>query len=122
MNILKNKIYKLAILFVLTTGCSNKANLYTISIDVAPKKESGQAWDIMGGSPDIKIIVDKQALHIDPTCRDTYRCKYNFTSTKDEWYIEIYDSDMDSDDLIGKGDCEEGEECNLGLARVEVLD
>ena len=30
--------------------------------------------------------------------------------------------DIDSDDLIGKGDCEEGEDCDFGLATVRIED
>ena len=93
-----------------------------MKIDVAPKKENGKNWDLMGGSPDIKVLVDKQPLGLSQSCQNTYRCNYNFTSKNDKWYIEIYDSDIDSDDLIGKGDCEEGEECLLGLAKVEISD
>jgi len=101
-------------------GCSSKADLYTINIDVASKKENGKEWDIMGGSPDIKVLIDKHPLYFLPSCRDTYRCSLNFTSLKDNWYIEIYDMDIDSDDLIAKGDCEEGEDCDFGLATVRI--
>ena len=119
---MKKKILIITTFAILATGCSNKAELYSIKIDVAPKKANGKEWDLMGGSPDIKVLVDKQPLGLSKSCRDTYRCSYNFTSKQDKWYIEIYDSDIDSDDLIGKGDCEEGEECELGMATVSVSD
>ena len=118
----KIKILIIGLITILTIGCSSKAELYSIEIDVSPTKANGDEWDLMGGSPDIKVLVDKHSLGLSPSCRDTYRCSYNFTSKKDEWYIEIYDNDIDSDDLIGKGDCEEGEECNLGMAVVNVSD
>jgi len=105
---------------VLMVGCGSKAELYTMKIDVASKKENGKEWDLMGGSPDIKVLVDKHSLGLPKSCRDTYRCNLNFTSEKNEWYIEVYDIDIDSDDLIGKGDCEEGDECKLGMATVSV--
>ena len=119
---MRKKILSISLFIVLMTGCSNKADIYTINVDVSPKKELGMDWDIMGGSPDIKVIIDKHQLSIPRSCRDTYRCTMTFSSKEDEWYIEIYDQDIDSDDLIGKGDCEEGDECHLGFAEVEILD
>jgi hypothetical protein len=103
-------------------GCSSKPELYKITIDVAPNKSNGKEWDLMGGSPDIKVLVDKQPLGVSQSCMDTYRCSYTFSSTNDEWYIEVYDNDIDSDDLIGKGDCQEGEKCKLGMATVTISD
>jgi len=117
----KNSLLMIAFT-ILMLGCSSKAKLYTMKIDVAPKKENGKDWDLMGGSPDIKVVVDKHSLGLPKSCKDTYRCSLNFTSLKDEWYIEVYDMDIDSDDLIGKGDCEEGEECKLGMAVVSISD
>ena len=111
-----------ALLAVLFMGCSSKPKMYQMRIDVASKKSNGQSWDLMGGAPDIKVLVDKKSLGLSNSCLDTYRCAYNFSSKNDRWYIEVYDSDMDSDDLIGKGECEEGEECNLGEARVVISD
>lgn len=118
----RKKIIPMVIFTICMAGCSTKAELYTINIDVAPKKANGTEWDIMGGSPDIKVLVDKHPLYISPSCRDTYRCSLNFTSKQDKWYIEVYDMDIDSDDLIGKGDCEEGEDCDFGLAKVRIED
>jgi len=119
---MRKKIVTMVIFATLTAGCSSKAELYNIKIDVAPKKANGKEWDLMGGSPDIKVLVNKQPLGLSRSCRDTYRCSYSFTSKRDEWYIEVYDSDIDSDDLIGKGDCQEGDECKLGMATVTVSD
>ena len=116
----KKEILLLCAVTILTVGCSSKAKLYNIKIDVDSSKINGKEWDLMGGSPDIKVLLDKEPLTLSQSCIDTYRCSYNFTSKEDEWYIEIYDSDIDSDDLIGKGDCEEGEECKLGLATVTI--
>lgn len=118
----KKTIPIIVIFTIFMTGCSTKADLYHINIDVASNKSNGTEWDMMGGSPDIKVLIDKHPLHISSTCRDTYRCSLNFTSQKDNWYIEVYDMDIDSDDLIGKGDCEEGDECKLGMAIVSVSD
>ena len=118
----KKVLLWVSLLSILITGCSSKADLYNMRIDVASKKEAGRDWDIMGGSPDIKVIVDKRPLPLSPSCVDTYRCNYSFSSVRDKWYIEVYDGDIDSDDLIGKGDCEEGEECNFGFAKILIED
>jgi hypothetical protein len=107
---------------ILLVGCSNKAKLYNMTIDVASKKEGGMEWDVMGGAPDIKVIINKHPLRLSKRCENTYRCNYSFTSSKDIWYIEVYDSDIENDDLIGKGDCQEGEWCSLGLAQIYVED
>ncbi len=119
---MKNKALMIAMSAIFLLGCSNKAEIYNMIIDVAPKKSNGKEWDLMGGSPDIKVLVDKQPIGVSKSCRDTYRCSYNFTSKSDKWYIEIYDSDIDNDDLIGKGDCQEGEECKLGMATITISD
>jgi len=119
---IRKKIIPMVILTIFMAGCSSKAELYSIKIDVASKKENGKEWDMMGGSPDIKVIIDKHPLPLSLSCRDTYRCSLNFTSQKDKWYIEVYDMDIDSNDLIAKGDCEEGKDCDLGLATVRIED
>ena len=102
-------------------GCSSKATLYRMKIDVASKKENKQDWDIMGNAPDIQVNIDRYPLPIVEECKDSYRCAISFSSIKDSWYIEIYDKDLGSNDLIAKGDCEEGEECDLGLAKVLIV-
>jgi hypothetical protein len=112
----------ITISLLLIEGCSSKPDVYTMQIDVASKKANGEDWDMMGNAPDIQVSVDKYPLSLQKSCHDTYRCKQGFSSRKDRWYIEVYDKDLGSDDLIGKGDCEEGEECNLGLAKVLISD
>jgi len=103
-------------------GCSSKATLYRMKIDVASKKENKQDWDIMGNAPDIQVYIDKYPMPLTERCKDTYRCTVGFSSLKDRWYIEVYDKDLGSNDLIAKGDCEEGEECDLGLAKVLIVE
>ena len=107
---------------ILMVGCSNKATLYKMKIDVASKKENKQDWDMMGNAPDIQVHIDKYPLPIVKNCKDTYRCSLAFRSEKESWYIEVYDKDLGSDDLIAKGDCKEGEECDLGLAKVLIVE
>jgi len=113
----------LAVLILLTTitiQAENKKRVYTITTNVEAKKANGKSWDIFGGSPDIKIVVEGKPYYSLVKCKDTYRCTIEFVSTTDKWYIEVYDKDLQSDDLIGKGECEAGESCTLGLAKVEI--
>ena len=119
---MRKKIISIVIFTIFMVGCSSKANLYTINVDVASKKGNGTEWDIMGGSPDIKVLIDKYPLPLLPSCRNTYRCHLTFSSKKNKWYIEVYDMDIGNDDLIGKGDCEESEDCNFGLVKVRIED
>ena len=114
------KIVVLLIGIFFIMGCSNKATLYRMKIDVASHKANKQDWDMMGNAPDIQVYIDKYPLPIVERCKDTYRCSISFSSVKDKWYIEVYDKDLSSNDLIAKGDCKEGEECDLGLARVWI--
>jgi predicted small lipoprotein YifL len=116
----KRKIILTSMALFLITGCGSKSTLYNMQIDVASKKENKQDWDIVGNAPDIQVFIDKHPMPIVEGCKNTYRCKIAFSSVKDKWYIEVYDKDLSSDDLIAKGDCEEGEECDLGLAKVLI--
>lgn len=119
---MKNLIFSTLLLTTIEVQATEKPTLRTITIDVAEKKANGKSWDMFGGSPDIKVVIDKQPYYSLAKCRDTYRCTISFTSQKDKWYIEVYDKDLQNDDLIGKGECEEGERCSLGLAKVEISD
>jgi len=104
------------------TELENKEKLYSVVIDVEAQKTNGKNWDIFGGSPDIKIVINGQSYFSPTKCKDRYRCSIEFSSTKNKWYIEVYDKDMKNDDLIGKGDCKVGKNCNLGLAKVKITE
>jgi hypothetical protein len=110
----------LILLTTTTLQAEEKKKLYSITINVEAKKANGKSWDVFGGSPDIKLVIDGQPLYSMARCRDRYRCTIEFASIKDKWYIEVYDKDLQNDDLIGKGECEEGESCDFGLAKVEI--
>ena len=118
---MKTKFLLIAMFFMV--GCSSKATLYRMKVDVASHKANNQDWDVMGNAPDIEVHIDNYTMPILDRCRDTYRCTIGFSSLKDKWYIEVYDKDnLSSNDLIGKGDCKEGEECDLGLVKVLIED
>lgn len=119
---IKNNILSIALLLFILNGCGSKPQLYKMQVDVASKQENKQDWDMMGNAPDIQVHVDKYPLPLLKHCEDTYRCTLAFRSVEDRWYIEIYDKDLGNDDLIGKGDCKEGEICDLGLAKVLIVE
>ena len=110
----------LMVFIFLIYGCNSNPNIYRIQIDVASTKANGEDWDMMGNAPDIQLFVDKHPLSLLNSCQDTYRCNLGFSSVKDRWYIEVYDKDLGSNDLIGKGDCQEGETCDLGQAKILI--
>ncbi len=117
---IKKALILFGILSLLFLYAEDKAQAYTIEIDVKSTKANGKSWDISGGSPDIAISIDGHRLQFLEKCRDKYRCSIRFFSKSDEWYFEIYDKDIMSDDLIGKGSCAEGDSCTLGLAKIKI--
>jgi hypothetical protein len=117
---IRKRLIIFAIFSIFSLQAGDKAKAYTIEIDVNTVKANGKSWDVSGGSPDITISIDGQRLQFLEKCRDKYRCSLKFFSISDEWYFEIYDKDIMSDDLIGKGDCSEGDSCTLGLAKIKI--
>ena len=109
-------------LATMTVEAEVKKKIYSMTIDIAGKKANGKSWDMFGGSPDIKVLIDGEAYFSVLKCQDTYRCSIEFISTDDKWYIEVYDRDIQNDDLVAKGDCKVREECKLGLATVSITD
>jgi len=94
---------------------------YSLTIKAEPAKTNGKAWDIGGGAPDIFVKIDGIFVDFDRSCKNTYKCTINFTVTKGtSWYFEIYDKDLQNNDLIAKGNCSLGKECSLGGAKIEI--
>jgi len=94
---------------------------YKVSIDVKPTKANGKSWDISGGAPDIYVRVDGKKMALKKECRNSYRCEnITFVSNKEKFYIEVYDKDIASDDLVGKGECRAGATCTLGSATMHI--
>ena len=119
---IKKVLMLFGILSLLFLHAEEKIQAYTIEIDVKNSKLDGKPWYISGGSPDITITIDGKRLRFREKCRDKYRCSIRFFSTNDEWYFEIYDKDIISDDLIGKGDCSADSSCTLGLAKIKIVE
>jgi hypothetical protein len=115
------KIVLAAGLSALVFAAEVKEHIYDVMVDVSSSKIDKMSWDISGGAPDILLRVDGVTLAFDPQCRDTYRCTLSFTSnTQESWYLEVYDKDIASDDLVGKGNCVPNKPCSLGLATVMI--
>ena len=101
-------------------GSLVQADSYMAQINVEPSKGNGKAWDIGGGSPDILLKLNKEEVNFSKNCKNSYRCVMEFESTGDSWYVEVYDKDIKTDDIIGAGTCKVDEPCKIGQATVII--
>jgi len=117
-------IILLLALFFIVEAKEYSVNIYTVEIDVNSTKANGKAWDIAGGSPDILVYIDGEKMSFNPNCQNRYRCSMEFIvkDNSNSWYFEIYDRDFANNDLIGKGDCSLGKNCNFGSVVVSIID
>ena len=95
-------------------------SVYGLSVEVDERKTDGRSWDISGGAPDIEIVINGKSMDFSRKCRDRYRCHNFFVSDNNRWYIEVYDRDIYSNDLIGKGYCFSGLACHIGGAKLKI--
>jgi len=100
----------------------NSNQLYIATVSVKSKKIDGKTWDIRGGYPDILLKVDRKKINFNKSCKNTYKCKIQFESNSNSWYIELYDKDLISSDIIGNGTCKINESCEIGLAKVFITE
>ena len=107
--------------FISFPSFSATTTQYSAEITVEPTKPSTNSWDIAGGAPDIFIKI-KGALPQTNFCRDSYHCTVAFTSDNDSWYIEIYDRDINQNDLIGLGKCSVNKKCQLNSAVILITE
>lgn len=120
---MKKIILILLVFFGFSNAKEYTVNTYTVVIDVNSTKVNGLSWDFVGGSPDIFIKVDNREVKFNSKCKNQYRCSITFISEeKSYWYFEVYDKDVNSDDLIGKGECLINKECQLGQASLFIRD
>ncbi len=118
---MKKTILTLMVLLNLTQAQEHIVNTYTLTVEADSTKVDGKSWDIWGGAPDILIKIDGVYLDFDPKCQDSYRCSMEFTVEKEtSWYFEIYDRDLNNNDLIAKGECSVGKECRLNGATISI--
>jgi len=113
---------QLLILILLTLGLNAIEPMsYKATIDVKALKTNGKSWDISGGAPEIYMKVEGRKFALKKECIDSYKCKnITFVSTLKKFYIEVYDMDLISDDIIGKGECRIGSLCHVGQATVKI--
>ena len=118
---MKKTILALMVLLSLTQAKERILNTYSIKVEANATKANGKAWDVNGGAPDLLIKVDGVFLDFDKKCKNSYGCSVEFTVEQEtEWYFEIYDKDFASNDLIAKGNCSVGKECNLTGAKITI--
>ena len=118
---MKKIVLTLMVLLSLTQAKERILNTYTLTVEADSTKTNGNTWDTLGGAPDILIKVDGIYLDFDKKCKNSYRCSVEFTVEKEtSWYFEIYDKDFDNNDLIAKGECSVGKECQLSGATISV--
>jgi len=120
---MKKVILLLMVLLNLSQAKERIINTYTLSIEVEATKVNGKAWDVAGGAPDLLIKLNGTFLNFNKKCKNSYGCKLEFTFVNETlWYFEIYDKDLVSNDLIGKGNCSVGKVCILGGATIKISD
>jgi len=118
---MKKMILLLVVLLSLIEAKERILNTYTITIEADATKADGKSWDISGGAPDLLIKVDGVYLDFEKKCKDSYGCSVDFTvENETSWYFEIYDKDFASNDLIAKGNCSVGKECNFNGAKISI--
>ena len=93
---------------------------YIATISVKSKKIDGKSWDIRGGYPDILLKLNREKSYFDKSCKDKYKCIIQFESSDNSWYVEVYDKDLVSNDIIGNGTCKVNKTCEIGLAKVFI--
>ena len=92
---------------VVENPSSSKALSVTVlKVQVESRKADGKAWDFPSGAPDPYVIVFDGAKAYQTSYRkDTYNAEFNKTfsfETNDLANIEVWDKDVDPDDIIGR--------------------
>ena len=109
------------LLLIVILNFIEATNTYSLTIKAEAAKTNGKPWDIMGGAPELFVRIDGVFLDFKEKCKNTYHCTIDFTVNKGNcWYFEIYDKDLENNDLIAKGNCSVGEKCTLGGATIEI--
>ncbi len=94
--------------------------IYDVKIDIEETKNNSSSWDINGGSPDIILRVNSVILPITKKCINTYSCTLSFLSSAHTFYIEVYDKDIITSDIVGKGLCHIHKPCLLNKSTVFI--
>lgn len=91
---------------------------FTLSVTVDRTKSDGTNWDVFGGAPDIRILID-DIVH-DGKCQDSFNCSFQFSSKQTQWNIRVVDQDISLHDNIGEGKCDIGTTV-IGQSIIDIL-
>lgn len=94
--------------------------IYTIEVSMSPSKPNGDDWDAFGGAPDPFIQVGGYSFE-SQACQDSFFCTFE-VSGSGPFAVEVYDSDLSTNDYAGSALCNVGKTCstNNGGAKVSV--
>lgn len=99
-----------------------------VSVQVASTKADGEAWDVMGGAPDIGIcVVTASNTACDPSklgkCQDAFSCSLRAIVPDEAFTVWVYDLDLSANDTIGAATCNgRGFGNGAGLRHCDVSD
>jgi len=111
---------KKMLIALIALGSLLQADMYMAVINVEPSKGNGKAWDVGGGAPDILLKLNREKISFSKKCKNEYRCVMEFDSSGDSWYVEVYDKDLKTNDIVGAGTCKLDEACSIGQATVKI--
>ncbi|MCK5145503.1 hypothetical protein KAR48_02040 [bacterium] len=126
------KVYKIIALLVVCFVFLNVASAtipdrtIRITVQVEQTKANGRKWDGWGGAPDIqvKISSDELGTMSSSEASNTYNSTVTFDigECRGELKIEIWDIDINTHDLIGKGRIKTNvsKSYQIGQAKVKV--
>jgi hypothetical protein len=107
------------LLGVLAVGClplvapaqepRRSADVIVQSVKVQTTKKGGEAWDVFGGAPDLKVFIRKTekggAKHTTKLKKDAFDASFGErtirVSVGDEIEVVVYDEDEQFDDKVG---------------------
>ncbi len=111
--------YFIALLLTFYTISLQAKDAYILDILVDPKKTTGKSWDLNNGEPDILVSVDGIKRF---KCKNRFQCQVVFKSSSSNptFKVEVYDKDLQIDDLIGSEVCVVNIPCKVGDSEVEI--
>ncbi len=111
--------YFMALLLMCFSVTSQAKDAYVLSVVVDPKKPNAKGWDLRNGAPDILVSVDGIKRF---KCKNRFECQVVFKSrsSNSSFTIDVYDKDVNLDDLIGSGTCVLDSLCKVGSSEVTI--
>lgn len=111
--------YFITLLLALYAINSQAKDAYVLDILVDPKKITDKDWDFNNGAPDILVSIDGIKRF---KCKNRLQCQVVFRSSSPNptFKVEVYDKDLQIDDLIGSEACIVNIPCKVGSSEVEI--